>query len=106
MDLWQILSALTTPVVGIASIFILRAIKKPSDAERAALLARIASDAAALVASQNPGLPWAALLQDVMRQIRSVTGTPTTNAAAIERAAAKALLDAGVRRAAGNSAPE
>lgn len=61
----------------------------PRDHERAAAIAIIARDAAALVVSMNPKADWATLLKSVVEQIATAAGT--TNREAIERAAAQAL---------------
>jgi hypothetical protein len=63
----------------------------PKDHERAALLEKIATGAAALVVSLNPGKAWAALLELIVQQIASAPGVPTANQQAIQRAAADAL---------------
>ena len=71
-------------------------INKPTDVDRATILARIAEGAAALVLSLYPGKSWAELLKLTVQQIIAAAGIPTKNAAAIERAAAAALLKHGV----------
>lgn len=100
MNLLQSLlhTALTlVPVLGLGlGTWVASRIVKPSDHVRAQHLANIASDAAALVLSLNPTAPWATLLADVVRQISTAAGVPTNNAAAIQRAAAGALVKAGV----------
>jgi signal transduction histidine kinase len=63
----------------------------PKDSERAELLKEIATGAAALVVSLNPGKAWAALLELIVQQIASAPGVPTANQQAIQRAAAEAL---------------
>ncbi len=67
----------------------------PKDHERAALVAVIASGAAALVVSMYPGKPWAELLELIVRQIEASAGLPTRNTTAIKQAAAKALAALG-----------
>jgi hypothetical protein len=62
---------------------------------RAFLLRMIAEDAAALVVALNPKAPWAQLLAAVVQQVATAAGTPTQNQAAIERAAAAALVRMG-----------
>lgn len=71
---------------------------------RATLLRVIAQDAAALAVALNPNAPWTQLLDNVVQQIVTASGTPTTNQAAIQRAAAQALAAMG-RIPAGNGAP-
>lgn len=87
-------------VLGLAAVIIggliAHGIRKPTDSERAAILARIAEGAAALVVSLNPGKAWGELLKLTVQQIIAAAGIPTKNAAAIERAAAAALLKHGV----------
>jgi hypothetical protein len=63
----------------------------PKDHDRAAHLAAIARDAAALVAGLNPTASWAELLRMTVDQIATAAGLPTTNKDALERAAAGAL---------------
>jgi uncharacterized protein with beta-barrel porin domain len=63
----------------------------PKDHERASLLEKIATGAAALVVSLNPGKAWAAMLELIVQQIASAPGVPTNNQQAIQRAAAEAL---------------
>lgn len=68
---------------------------KPSDADRAGLLAQIAQDAAAFVLAAFPNKPWAELLNSVVQRILSLPGVPTSNTTAIENAAAAALVRLG-----------
>lgn len=68
---------------------------KPTDKDRAEHLDVIARAAAALVVGMNPTAPWATLLQNVVNQILTAAGLPTSNRAAIERAAANALASLG-----------
>mgnify|MGYP003385978914 CR=1 FL=1 len=83
------------PVVGLVATlvgsFFAHRITKPSDADRASLLAQLAHDAAAAVVAIYPNKPWADLLQMVVQRISEGAGVPTKNAAAIEKAAAGAL---------------
>lgn len=67
----------------------------PKAHERAELLAKIAAAAAALVVSLNPTADWSLLLSKVVKAIADAAGLPTTNAQAIERAAAEALTRLG-----------
>jgi hypothetical protein len=63
--------------------------------QRATVLEKIAEGAAALAVSLYPTAPWATLLKQVVSMIASAAGLPTTNASAIERAAAAALTKLG-----------
>jgi len=85
------------PVVGLIATgvgaWLVRQLKKPSDLERAHLLEKIATDAAALIVAMYPGKPWAELLQLVIQQISTAAGLSTRNAQAIQRAAASALAE-------------
>lgn len=91
MDWMQLLG----PIVGIVATgvgaWIARHLKKPTDVDRATLLATIAADAAAFVVHMYPGKTWADALQLVVQQISTAAGLPTKNAQAIQRAAASAL---------------
>lgn len=62
---------------------------------RANLLSHLASEAVALVVANNPKSDWAALLQLVIAQLQA--SSPTQNSAAIERAAAAALINVGIK---------
>jgi hypothetical protein len=73
---------------------------KPTDKQRAEHLSRIAVEAAALCVSLYPGRAWPELVKLVVDAITKAAGVPTTNAQAIERAAAAALLSVGVKPAA------
>ncbi len=83
------------PLVGLIATgvgaWIARHIKKPTDLERAQLLEKIATDAAALVVTMYPGKPWAELLTLVIQQVSTAAGLSTRNAQAIQRAASTAL---------------
>jgi len=70
-------------------------LKKPTDLERADLLAKIASAAAALALSMFPNAKWSELLNFVVQQIAAAAGLPTKNADAIKRAAVQALMERG-----------
>lgn len=89
--LTPIILAVATAIGGWAA----RHIKKPSDMDRAALLAQIAKAAAALVVNTHPNATWATLLEQTIQQIASAAGVPTKNGAAIQRAAAEALAAMG-----------
>jgi Co/Zn/Cd efflux system component len=93
------LGSLIGPLVGLFATalggWLLHRFSSPKDHERAALLAHIAGDAAALVVAMNPGASWSALLKAVVDQIAAAAGLPTANRDAIERAAAAALTGLG-----------
>jgi hypothetical protein len=93
LNQWLSLAAL---VIG---TFFGRRIIRPRDSERAQLLAEIAKAAAALAVAMNPSASWASLLQNVINQVATAAGVPTKNQAAIQRAAALALTDLGVKPA-------
>jgi hypothetical protein len=82
---------------GIVGGLLARLARGPAAAERARLLRDIAHDAAALALSMNPTASWASLLQNVINQVATASGTPTRNQAAIQRAAAAALTELGVK---------
>lgn len=97
--LWGLLgnpAVLNLVLLGVG-LLAARVIRTPADHERAALLARIANDAAALVVSTSGGKPWSVQFQAVVKAITTAAGVPTSNAAAIERAAAAALLAQGAK---------
>jgi hypothetical protein len=87
------------PLVGLVATalggWIATRITAPKDHDRAALLSRIAEEAAALVYSLNPNAAWADMLRDVVARIASAAGLPTSSAQAIENAAASALIKLG-----------
>lgn len=93
-------SKLLGPLVGLLATgiggWIAHRFTSPTDHQRAALLAQIASDAAAAVYANNPGNAYADMLRDVVARISAAAGVPTTNATAIENAAAGALVRLGV----------
>jgi hypothetical protein len=88
--------AISVATLAIGGV-IAHALHTPKDLERAQLLQQIAGDAAAYVVSTNPAAPWALMLADVVRKISTAAGLPTSNSAAIERAAAGALVSLGVK---------
>jgi len=69
--------------------------KTPTSSDRAQLLTKIIEDTAALVVNMTPRATWAQLLKDVVAQALTVSSLPTKNKAAIERAAAAALVKLG-----------
>lgn len=93
LSIINIVAQLAVPVLG---AWILKKLTGPVELARAQQLALIAKSAAALVVSLNPKGEWALLLQQVIAQISNAAGLPTSNVAAIQRAAALALTEAGV----------
>lgn len=69
------------------------AIRKPSDVDRARLIATLADDAAAVVVDLSGNAPWASLLRDTIARLTSLV--PGENGQAIERAATAALVRLG-----------
>ena len=96
------------PLVGLIATgvggWIAHRFSSPSDHQRAALLAQIAADAAAAVYANNPTNAYAEMLRDVVARISSAAGVPTTNATAIENAAAGALVRLGASASASSPA--
>jgi hypothetical protein len=80
--------------VGIGG-WIASRIKKPTDLDRAKLLAEIARDSAALVVTLNPTADWGTIVKQTVDAILNAAGLPTRNLGAVERAAAAALLALG-----------
>jgi len=74
-----------------------RKVATPKAHDRAATLAYIASGAAAGAVVAMPGSTWAKLFEDTVKQIAAAAGLPTTNRAAINREAARALLELGIK---------
>jgi hypothetical protein len=91
---WNQIISLATLVIG---TFLGHRIIKPRDHDRAAHLDQIAAGAAALVVSLFPGAAWAVLLENVVKQIAAAAGVPTRNVMALNRAAAAALTNLGVK---------
>ncbi len=75
--------------------WLLHRLRKPSDHQRAELLALIAKESAAFLVAMYPSKPWAELLQLLVQRIAAAAGLPTKNAQAIENAAASALRELG-----------
>jgi hypothetical protein len=70
-------------------------IKKPSDHERASLLAHLANDAAAVVLNLNPGATWAKMVSDTIAMLTREDATPTTDTDTLAKAAKGALARLG-----------
>ena len=90
VDLAGVLQLLT-PFVG---LLLLRAFKTPRDHQRAALLAQIADDIAAVLVLENKGLAYSQLLSWIVARLREAG--ITANADVLNRVAAGALKRAGV----------
>lgn len=91
MDFMHLLGPLVGLVATGVGAWIARKLKTPTDLDRAHLLEKIATDAAALVVAMYPGRSWSELLQLVIQQVSTAAGLSTRNANAIQRAAASAL---------------
>ena len=87
---------ITLAAMAIGSFFAHRA-TSVKDHQRAELLSQIAAGAASLALSMNPNASWAKLLDNVVNQVATAAGVPTKNGAAIQRAAAAALTELGVK---------
>lgn len=87
------------PMLGAVALalgtWIARRLTTPQSHQRAALLAQIATDAAALVMATNPRATWATLLSETVAKVTAAAGLPVTDRGAIERAAAGALVRLG-----------
>ncbi len=89
----QLLSSLLS-LAGLAiGGWLARALSRDKDHERAALLAQLARDAARVVVLRFPNETWPVLVRAIVQAIEGSGSAPTTNAAAIERAATAALYD-------------
>ena len=95
MDGWKLAEQLT-PIAGLGlatwvSWRVSHAADRAAEQQRATLLATIADDAAALVATLFPATtPAVGLIEQVVAHMHSAS-LPTTNVKAIERAAAGAV---------------
>jgi hypothetical protein len=90
-----VIGLLTPVVIAVLGGLIHKAIVTPKDHERAALLATIAQDSASFIVAMNPNKSWDDLLKDVVNRISAAAGLPTSNATAIQNAAAGALTALG-----------
>jgi hypothetical protein len=98
--IWHVLGpAIAIAAVPLSAWLHAKIIKTPGDAERAAQLAELARGAAALAYKLYPDLKYADLVQQVINILSSIATVPTTNAAALERAAAAALVQMAPRPA-------
>jgi hypothetical protein len=87
-----LITALATPLAILAGAWIhARISAKPNDAQRAELLSRIASEAAATALALFPKSDVTTLVAQVVKIIAASSGVPTTNATVIERAAYAAV---------------
>lgn len=91
-NLWHAAAPLLTPIgLMLASLLHARVTSTPGDAEKAQHLARLAQDAAASAYLLFPDLPAKDLVTKVVAILSTIAGVPTTDAAALERAAAGAV---------------
>jgi hypothetical protein len=74
-----------------ASAWIARHLKKPSDLQRAQLIATLARDAAIWAVKTYPGRSVPELVKLVVETLANQSGIPTTNTQALERAAHTAV---------------
>lgn len=86
-DLNSILGIVITIGLGLLH----QAIKTPKDHERAALLTRLADDAAAVCLSVAPDAPWAQLVAEIVARLKAA-GAPTSNDTVLQKAATAALV--------------
>jgi hypothetical protein len=94
-DVWGFAKQLVPMVATVALGLIARALHTPRDWQRAQLLAQLASDVTAGIVAKSPaGATFQQLVEQVIQGILSAN-PPTSNADAIRRAAAGALVAAG-----------
>lgn len=92
-----VVQSLVSVLVPALLLWIGKHVHSGKDSARAAALQAIADGAATLVLANNPNNGWAQLLKRTIEQLKDIPATPTTNAAALERAAANALTKLGVK---------
>lgn len=97
--LLPVVTLLLQSIIPIALVWIGKHTSTQKDAARAAALQHIADGAAALVLANNPANAWAQLLKRTIEMLQQSPAVPTTNAEALERAAASALTRLGVKPA-------
>lgn len=95
--LLPVLYQASLPVIG---LWIAHRVSKPRDHERAELIARIASDAAALAVRLFPNSPIDDQIARVIEDLRRASGL-TTNASVLKRAATAAVQNARAAAVAG-----
>jgi hypothetical protein len=92
-SLWHAIAPALTPIgVLLTGWLHAKVTSTPSDADKAAHLAQLARDAAALAYSLFPNLPQQELVAKIVAILSTIAGVPTTNKDALERAATGALL--------------
>jgi hypothetical protein len=91
-SLWHAVEPFLTPIgLVLAAWLHSKVTSTPRDAERAALIAQLAADAAATIYSLFPNLPEKELVAKIVALLTSIAKVPTTNATVLERAAIGAL---------------
>jgi hypothetical protein len=91
-SVWHAAAPLLTPIgLLLASLLHAKVTSTPSSAEKAAHLARLAQDAAASAYLLFPDLPAKDLVTKVVAMLSTIADVPTTDAAALERAASGAV---------------
>lgn len=91
-SIWNAAQPLVTPLaIAVGAWLHARVVKTPSDADRAATLARLAQDAAAAAVALFPKSSTVDLVRHIVNTMASTGGVPTRNAQALERAAYGAL---------------
>jgi cytochrome bd-type quinol oxidase subunit 1 len=92
---WLPPDILASLIVAAVMAWVGHTVKTPKDHERAALLATLANDAAALIVALNPTAEWSHLVQQVVQRLASASTVPTANTQTIEAAAKAALVRLG-----------
>jgi hypothetical protein len=86
------LNELVVTLLGTIAVWIL---KRPTRAERAALLRHLADDAAASLLALRPGATLEDLVHELTTRLKAESSVPTDNSLVIERAAQAALVRLG-----------
>lgn len=92
-SLLDLLPILAPYILAPVAALIARHLKSPSDLQRAQLLSHLASDAAAWAVATYPGRTVPELVKIVVDKLTQMSGVPTTDAGAIERAAHGAVSE-------------
>jgi hypothetical protein len=95
MPHWLNPNSILDLIVMIAVVVLRQAITTPSAAHKAALIAQLADDAAAVVLNLNPNASWDQKLLDVIARLKAASSLPTDNSHVIETAATGALVRLG-----------